>query len=421
MKSVKDHLGPPSAVVGPGRRANADAVLDFLWQSDTVTVTDIMNVTQLTRATVLSICGDLLALGWVRELPARRESGMRTGRPARRFALAADAGCVLGVDIGEHSIKVALADLRGAVLARRSVEGLTPRTRAATRVRHVGRLAGAALGAAGLAPDQVLASGVGVAAPVDTRGRIGFRSQSHVDYDGGFRMNSEQLATVVGGGPVLVANDANVAALAERWQGHARGVDNVIALLASERLGAGVIDDGRLVLGRDGEAGEMYFLDHVDGVGAAHGVAMMARVWAVEAMQRGRRTVIGNDAAGFGGPVSAEMVFAAAAQGDALGLEIMDRLADRFAKVCGILATLLNPEMVVFCGGVAEPMRQLVEPMTDRVRALTYAPPRIACSTLGDAVVTTGAIRLALDHVQEHALDDTAQSDEPGVAQDTAS
>lgn len=410
----------PPAAVGPGRRANADAVLDYLWQSDTVTVTDVMSATQLTRATVHAICSDLVLLGWVREHPARRERGTHTGRPARRFALAADAGYVLGVDIGEHSIKVALADLRGAVVARRAVDGLTPRSRAATRLRHVGRLAGAVLGEVDSSPDRVLACGVGIAAPVDGDGRVGFRSRTHVDYDGGFRMDSEQLAAAVGNGPVLLGNDANMAALAERWKGRATGTDSMIALLASERLGAGVVDDGRLLLGRDGEAGEMYFLDHVDGVGAAHGVAMMARVWATEALEGGRRTVIGDGAAGFAGPVSAEMVFAAAAQGDAVGLEIMDRLADRFAKVCGVLATMLNPEMVVFCGGVAEPMRRLVEPITERLQALTYAPPRITCSTLGDAVVTTGAIRLALDHVQEHALDDTGQPEEPRTAQGTA-
>lgn len=419
MKSVKDRARQPSAAVGPGRRANADAVLSYLWQSDTVTVTDVMNATQLTRATVHAICSDLVALGWVREHPARRERGTQTGRPARRFALAADAGYVLGVDIGEHSIKAALADLRGTVVAHRAVDGLTSRTRAATRLRHVGRLAGAVLAEVHPGPARLLACGVGIAAPVDAEGRIGFRSRSHVDYDGGFRMDREQLAAAVGSGPVLLANDANVAALAERWKGQATGTDSMVALLASERLGAGVVDDGRLLLGRDGEAGEMYFLDHVDGVGAAHGVALMARTWATEALESGRRTVIGDDAAGFGGPVSAEMVFAAAEQGDPVGLEILDRLADRFAKVCGVLATLLNPEMVVFCGGVAEPMRQLVDPITDRLPGLTYAPPRITCSTLGDAVVTTGAIRLALDHVQEHALDGAGQSDELGTAQGT--
>jgi predicted NBD/HSP70 family sugar kinase len=420
MKSVKDHnLGSPVAV-RPGRRVNADAVLGFLWASGTVTVTDVMEATRLTRATVHAICSDLVTLGWVRELRAQRESGTQTGRPARRFALAADAGYVLGVDIGEHTIKLALADLHGVVLARGAVKGLTPRTRAATRLKHVGRLVGAALHEVGSSPGHVLASGVGIAAPVDATGRIGFRSQSHVDYDRGFRVDREQLAAVVGGGPVLLANDANLAALAERWQGQAQGVDSMIALLASERLGAGVVDEGDLILGRDGEAGEMYFLDHVTGVGAAHGVAMMARVWATEAVQSGRETVIGNETAGFGGPVSAEMVFAAAAQGDSLGLEIMDRLADRFAKVCAVLATLLNPEMVVFCGGVAGPMRLLVDPITERLQALTYAPPRVACSSLGEAVVTTGALRLALDYVQEHALDGTGQPEEATVAQDTA-
>jgi predicted NBD/HSP70 family sugar kinase len=421
MKSVKDHSSGQPATVGPGRRANADAVLGYLWKSDTVTVTDVMEATSLTRATVHAICSSLAELGWVRELPSQREKGTQIGRPARRFTLAADAGYVLGIDIGEHSVKVALGDLRGGVLARRAVEGLTHRTSAASRLNRVGRLADAVLAEAGVSFSAIRASGAGIAAPVDADGRVGFRRQSHVDYDRGFRITADKLSARVGGCPVLLANDANLAVLAERWQGQAQDVDNVIALLAGERLGAGIVDDKRLVLGRDGEAGEMYFLDHVTGVGAAHGVAMMARVWATEALESGRRTVIGDRAAGFGGSVTAEMVFTAAAAGDALGLEIMDRLADRFAKVCGVLATMLNPEVVVFCGGVAEPMRPLVEPIMDRLQALTYAPPRIACSTMGDAVVTTGAIRLALDHVQEHALDDTGQADESRTAQGTAS
>ena len=47
----------------------------------------------------------------------------------------------------------------------------------------------------------------------DALGRIGFRRQSHVDYDGGFRFDRAQRAALVGGGPVLVANDATGAAL----------------------------------------------------------------------------------------------------------------------------------------------------------------------------------------------------------------
>ncbi len=311
---------------------------------------------------------------------------------------------MLGVDVGEHAVKVALADLRGEVVAQRSVHGLTPRTTARTRLNHVRRLAGAVTSSLPAGLESVLATSVGVAAPVDANGQVGFRSTKPVQYDKGFRLDREKLAEAVGGGPVLLSNDANLAVLAERWQGQARGVDTAVALLCSERLGAGIVDNGRLVLGRDGEAGEMYFLDHVAGVGAAHGVAMLAREWATKALESGRRTAIGD--AGMLEDVTAERVFAAAAQGDAVAVEILDRLADRFARVCGVLATLLNPELIVFCGGAALAMAQLVAPITDRLQSLTYVPPRIACSTFGEGVVTTGAIRVALDHVREHALDD---------------
>ena len=394
------------ATVGRGRRSNADLVLGYVWSADVSTVTDVMAACGLTRATVHSIFSDLVEWGWVHEQPSQREAANRTGRPARRFTLAADAGQVLGVDVGEHSIKVALADLRGDVIAHRSVHDLTASTTARARLHHVGRLARDVTNEVPAGAGRVLATSVGVAAPVDGDGHIGFRSKSPVQYDEGFRLDREDLTAAVGGGPLLLANDANLAVLGERWRGHARGVDNVVALLCSERLGAGVVDSGRLVLGRDGAAGEMYFLDHVAGVGAAHGVAMMARQWATEAQQCGRRTIIGDDAH-CRGSVTAEAVFSAAAQGDVVAMEVLERLADRFARVCGILSTVLNPELVVFCGGVALAMEPLADAITERLRSLTYGPPRIACSTLGDAIVTTGAIRLALDHVQEHALDDT--------------
>jgi predicted NBD/HSP70 family sugar kinase len=105
--------------------------------------------------------------------------------------------------------------------------------------------------------------------------------------------------------------------------------------------------------------------------------------------------------------VTAEAVFSAAAQGDVVAMEVLERLADRFARVCGILSTVLNPELVVFCGGVATG-----DGTADRRHHGTAAvahvrPPRIACSTLGDAIVTNRCDPVGARPVQEHALDDT--------------
>ena len=74
---------------------------------------------------------------------------------------------------------------------------------------------------------------------LDAKGRIGSRSQSHMGYGGRFRIDSEQLAAAVGSGPVLLGNDANVAALAERWKGQATDTDNMIALLCIKTATAG--------------------------------------------------------------------------------------------------------------------------------------------------------------------------------------
>ncbi len=69
-----------------------------------------------------------------------------------------------------------------------------------------------------------------------------------------------------------------------------------------------------------------------------------------------------------------------------------------------MLSTLLNPDLLVICGGVAQAMKPVLPSITERLDALTYTPPRIACSTLGESVVATGAIRLALNQVQDRAM-----------------
>ena len=88
------------------------------------------------------------------------------------------------------------------------------------------------------------------------------------------------------GWTVLLENDANLAALGERWRGSGAGVDDLVVFLAGERLGAGVMESGRLLHGRGGAAGEMGYLDMVEGVGSSDGIAALARLWSRQAADR---------------------------------------------------------------------------------------------------------------------------------------
>ena len=266
------------------------------------------------------------------------------------------------------------------------------------RIAVIDRTAMGALHSVGASPDSVLAVCAGIAAPVDRNGDVLVTQHFWGLFDVGLKAALQELH----GWTVLLENDANLAALGDRWRGAAAGVDDVVVILASERLGSGVIDGGRLLHGRGGGAGELAFLDMVEGVGDTFGIATMARQWAAEAVAGKAKTSLREHATEG---AEAEQVFAAAAAGDAVALRILDRLAERMARVIGAVATIINPELVVIGGAVANSAGVLLEPIADRLKEFTATPPRVAVSPLGDAIVTVGAVRCALDYVEKNSLD----------------
>ncbi|WP_346960673.1 ROK family protein [uncultured Arthrobacter sp.] len=386
----------PQAAATPQllRRVNAQAVLAAVRGTEVATGTDLMAWTGLTRASVIAVCEDLIRRGWIRELDAPRKDAPATGspqkgRPARRFELRARAGVVLGLDIGAATTTAAVADLRGTVLGRASGSFRTADIPAAERISVVDRACRQALEAAGETPDKVLAVGAGIAAPVDRRGNVLSAQHFWSLFDVGLRSALLDLH----GWTVLLENDANLAALGERWRGSGAGVDDLVVLLAGERLGAGMLESGRLLHGGGG-AGEMGFLDMVEGVGSSDGIASLARQWQAAA---------GGPAAG--GAASARRVFEDAAAGDPAALDILERLSERMARVIAAIASLINPEQVVIGGAVADSAAALLPGISAALPRFTATPPRVTVSPLGDRIVTVGAIRHALDFVEANALE----------------
>src|SRR3954452_11054391 len=98
------------------RRLNAQRVLDALREDDDpLRVTELVERTELSRPTVDAVAEDLIRLGSIEESAAQA----RRGRPARSLSFNASAGHVAGVDIGEVKVRVAVADLRGRIVAER--------------------------------------------------------------------------------------------------------------------------------------------------------------------------------------------------------------------------------------------------------------------------------------------------------------
>jgi predicted NBD/HSP70 family sugar kinase len=371
-----------------------------------------MATTGLSRPTVHTVCDHLISRGWIHEIEQRPpERGSGPGRRARQYEFNATAGFVLGIDLGQNKVTTVIADLRGDSLAEhtRSFRGTNIGARA--RLNQTHRAIETTLDEAGLDKSAVLAIALAVPGPVDDRGHI----VAEEDYLPG--LAKIDLREVVGDGfdaPVLVENDANLAVLAERWRGCAQGVENVVELLAGERLGSGLYLGGRLIQGGHGAAGELKFLSMVDGVGNTDGIALLARTLGakavaeavdaaavkppVKAAVHGRGPSLVDAVDGDPKHMTAELVFVAAKGGDPLALAVVDDVTAQISRVITLLHTLLNPDLVVIGGAVAQAGEVLLEPLRRDVGELLLDPPKIMNSALGDHVVVTGAVRRALDH-----------------------
>ncbi|MDX6261167.1 MAG: hypothetical protein QOH84_2855, partial [Kribbellaceae bacterium] len=376
------------------RRVNAGKLLGVLTTAGVMTGTGLIEATGLTRATVHAVCNDLIAMGWVVELdPGHDAPGTPVGRPSRRFEFNSQAGYVLGIDVGAAKTTVLLSDLRGETVAKtgRSFQAVkTP----AEQTQVVNEAVLEVLEEAQVTDAEVLAAGVGVAAPVDREGNILVDDEFWRRFDAGLTTRLTELH----GWPVLLENDANLAALGEHWRGEARDVDDLVVLLAGERFGSGLMDSGRLLHGSRGGAGEMVYLRLVEGVGDTAGIARTAREQGAKAIADPKvKTSMraGNE------PVTAELVFQAAADGDKVALGILHQVAGRTARVVATLGILFNPELVVIGGAVATAAKALLPEIEKQLATFTTTPPRVAVSSLGDTIVSVGAVRHALNYVEQ--------------------
>ena len=392
------------------RRLNARRVLEHAWQAGPFTATEVMAATGLTRSTAIGVCDELVEQGWLEELGDARAVGAYTkGRPARRYALRDRAALVAAIDAGYDHVSATVADLRGTVLgsiataipaaAPEDIERLAD---AGQRRELAARVLRDALAAAAGRDADLLALTIAVPAPVDAAGVSPTENPFWSLTNPGYAEEFAGIAPIV-----AVENDANLAAIAEATvpEGGGLDVDSFIALIVGEGMGAGLMIDRRLVRGRRGGAGELRFLDHVEGVGSADGLALLARRWAVDAIREGLPP---ESPLGRFDPdhVTESEVAGAALAGDPAASAIVDRLAARLARICLVLGDLLDVDRIVVSGSAATAMPVVM----DRAAAILDASgdpaaPDLRTSRLGVDCVRVGAIEHGLALLRDRALD----------------
>jgi glucokinase len=174
------------------------------------------------------------------------------------------------------------------------------------------------------------------------------------------------------GVPVYIGKDTNVAVLAETARGAAQGCRDVVYITLSTGIGAGVLVDGRLLLGHGGlatEVGSMLML--IDGKAmrfeaAAAGPALAQN--ARERLQHGVQSFMVEMVGGDWERVNTKTLGKAAQQGDALALEIVERAGYIIGLGLTTVLHLFNPEIMVIGGGVSNIGEPLFTPLHRTIR-----------------------------------------------------
>ena len=204
--------------------------------------------------------------------------------------------------------------------------------------------------------------------------------------------------------PVYIGNDANVAALAEASKGAAQGCRHMTYITVSTGIGAGIICDGRLLLGREGLAAEFGHIPIIVDDGRVSSVELEASGPAIArqvqgALAAGARSQVSDLVNGDLNRIDAKAVGMAAAVGDQLALEAIAYSGRIIGLGIVSILHLFNPEVIVVGGGVTKTGDLLFAPMRHAVHQYVMDSAytqnlSIKPSALGDDVALVGAAAL---------------------------
>jgi predicted NBD/HSP70 family sugar kinase len=378
------------------RAINDRLALRLLQEHGPLTAGQLKQLTGLSRPTVADLVERLTVAGLIE---VAGESGeQRRGPNARLYGIVAGRAHLAALDVRTEGVSVVVADLLGTVLAEASVP-IGDGTGTGTAVEQAVTLVERTAKEAGV--DRLHTVGIGAPGLIDpATGELR-------DSSGLPEWHRRLVAALQERLParVIVENETNLAALAERRDGAVRDRDTFVLLWLGHGTGAAVMLDGALRRGASGGTGEIGFLpvpgtgglpSATDCAGGFHALAGAAAV--VRLAERYGVTA----PAGEPGAHAAGLVRAAI---DGGAEEFLDVLAERLAIGVSSVVAVLDPGCVVLGGEVGQAGGEaLAGRVAERLAGMSPLPTDVRVGELGGAAVLRGALLTARDVVQREVF-----------------
>ncbi len=355
--------------------------------SGDVSRADLARASGVSKQTMSDVFRELEDDGW---LEVSGQTSGSVGRSAATYRIAPRRALLFGADIGGTKIHAAIAGIDGEVLA--EVEMATTqdgRTAITDQIcdacRRLAREAGEPF-------ERVVAGAIGFPGAFNPQTRTLFMVPNIAGMEG-FALADALEARL--GFPVRIDNDVNMAAKGEMWRGEGRDIASFVFIALGTGIGMGIINEGRILTGARGAAGEISTLpiggDPFD-TRNFHAGTLEANVGSFAI--RGRY-----EGAGGRAGLSVREIVDAAGDGDAVAAATLTEVARQVAVAIAAISAVVDPQRVVLGGSIGARTELL-----ERIRAVLPlcmpSPPECAVSTLGSRAGLLGAISQSRDQLR---------------------
>ncbi len=385
------------------KEINQSIVLNITRNYGPISRADIAKKTKLSSTTVSTLVDDLTKQEYLEEIGEGESSGGRRPillkfNPASHF--------VIGVELEGKNISVAVTDLKINIISKLTEE--IKNSDESLVIDEIINLVQQVIEKSRLKFEKIVGMGVGATGLIDTKMGI-IRQAVNLNWkDVPLKNLIEKKFDEI---PIYIDNIANVAALGEKWAGAGREAKNLIYIRIGTGIGAGIILNGTIYEGSNGNAGEIGHMT-IEPNGPrcrcgnrgclealASGAAITKR--AITEMLGGRDTLIKELTSGSIEEITAKIVAEAAKMGDKLSLEIWEEVGEYLGIAIANLINMYNPQIIIIGGGVAQAEKLLFEPIKRTVKKRALPGPgklvKIVPSQLGENVSIIGAASLALE------------------------
>ena len=363
------------------------------------TIPDLSKELDLSVPTVTKFIGEMCDDGYINDYGKLETSG---GRHPNLYGLNPESGYFLGVDIKRFAVNIGLINFKGDMVELKmnipynfenSIEGMNELCKLI--INFIKKLT--------INKEKILNINVNVSGRVNPESGYSFSQ---------FNFSERPLAEVLTdkiGCQVCIDNDTRAMTYGEMVKGLVKGEKNIIFINLSWGLGAGLVINGDIFTGKSGFSGEFGHFNVFDNEILCHcgkrgcletevsGAALHRKL--VQCVQDGKQSILSKRILHGDTSLTLDEIISATNKEDLLCIELVEEIGRKLGRYLAGLINLMNPELVVIGGVLAQTGDYILQPIKSAVRKyslnLVNKDSVIALSKLLDKAGVIGACMLS--------------------------